>query len=267
MQQHVRLHRSAAEGSLSELVRWFWAVDFDIPGDEVFVQPVLSHPGANLSIGPSRTRLAVPDRIEATVVGVVTTLDERHLSGTGWNVAATLRPGALGAFLPGSAAELTDHIVPMRELLDLDAATLERDAIAAAPDVTAQFAVLADSLRGLIERAAERRVAVACEMARIGTLAETDRSIRSAAELATIAGVSLRTLQRQFREYAGVSPLWVIRRYRLIEAADAARAGRLPSWADLAAELGYSDQAHLVRDFTATLGIPPARYAASVTPL
>jgi AraC-like DNA-binding protein len=32
--------------------------------------------------------------------------------------------------------------------------------------------------------------------------------------------------------------------------------------AALAADLGYADQAHLTRDFTATLGVPPSRYAA-----
>jgi AraC-like DNA-binding protein len=26
--------------------------------------------------------------------------------------------------------------------------------------------------------------------------------------------------------------------------------------------LGYADQAHLTRDFTATIGVPPTRYAA-----
>ena len=33
-------------------------------------------------------------------------------------------------------------------------------------------------------------------------------------------------------------------------------------WGSLAADLGYADQAHLTRDFTATLGVPPSRYAA-----
>jgi AraC-like DNA-binding protein len=33
----------------------------------------------------------------------------------------------------------------------------------------------------------------------------------------------------------------------------------------LAADLGYADQAHLTRDFTATIGISPTRYAAPVT--
>ncbi|MHB1874571.1 MAG: helix-turn-helix domain-containing protein [Streptosporangiaceae bacterium] len=61
--------------------------------------------------------------------------------------------------------------------------------------------------------------------------------------------------------YAGVSPAWVIRRYRLIDAAEAVRDGRPVSWAGLAADLGYSDQAHLIRDFRAAIGQTPAAYA------
>ena len=34
-------------------------------------------------------------------------------------------------------------------------------------------------------------------------------------------------------------------------------------WAALASDLGYADQAHLTRDFTVTIGVPPARYAAA----
>jgi hypothetical protein len=36
------------------------------------------------------------------------------------------------------------------------------------------------------------------------------------------------------------------------------------SWAALAHDLGYADQAHLTRDFTATIGVPPSRYAAAL---
>jgi AraC-like DNA-binding protein len=56
----------------------------------------------------------------------------------------------------------------------------------------------------------------------------------------------------------------MMRRARLHEAALRAEAEGLASvnWAALAAELGYADQAHLARDFTATIGVPPTRYAA-----
>ena len=64
-----------------------------------------------------------------------------------------------------------------------------------------------------------------------------------------------------FLRFAGVSPVWVIRRYRLLDAAEAVREGQQVSWADVAAGLGYADQAHLIRDFRAATGQTPAAYA------
>ena len=71
--------------------------------------------------------------------------------------------------------------------------------------------------------------------------------------------LSVRTLQRLFAEYVGVSPKWVLRRSRLHEAAQRADSGSV-DWAALAADLGYADQAHLTRDFTAVVCVPPTRY-------
>jgi AraC-like DNA-binding protein len=81
-------------------------------------------------------------------------------------------------------------------------------------------------------------------------------------DLADRAGCSPRQLQRRFAEHVGVSPKWVIRRYRLYEAAERVARGTDVRWADLAADLGFSDQAHLTRELTQALGMPPERYAA-----
>ena len=72
---------------------------------------------------------------------------------------------------------------------------------------------------------------------------------------------SPRSLQRLFRTYVGVSPKWVIQRYRLHEAAEQLKNGGNIGQAALALSLGYTDQAHFVRDFKATVGTSPAAYA------
>jgi AraC-like DNA-binding protein len=71
----------------------------------------------------------------------------------------------------------------------------------------------------------------------------------------------VRQLQRLFKEYVGVSPKWVIQRYRLLDAAERVAAGTIVNWADLALELGYADQAHFIRDFKGLVGRSPAEYA------
>ena len=58
-----------------------------------------------------------------------------------------------------------------------------------------------------------------------------------------------------------MSPKWIISRYRVHEALEHAENARTVDWAAVAADLGHADQAHLVRDFTATVGVPPTAYA------
>lgn len=266
MREHVCFVRLDPPDELRGIVQWFWAVAWSMPPGEEFVQPVLSHPSANLSVGPRSSRGLDDDRIEATAVGVMTSVDRRRLRGHSWNVAAKLEPGAFGAFLQMDAAEVTDRIVPIGEITDIDGPSLESTMTTAAPDVEAQAGLLANSLIAGLARVDPGRLAAARQAACLGSLIETDRSIRNVAELASVSGLGVRSLQRLFREHAGVSPLWMIRRFRLIDAADAARNGQL-SWSQLAADLGYADQSHLSRDFKATVGISPGRYAATVTAL
>ena len=71
-------------------------------------------------------------------------------------------------------------------------------------------------------------------------------------------------LTRFLHEYVGVGPKWVIQHYRLHEAAEYAATGKPRDWADLAARLGYADQAHFIRDFKRFVGKSPTRYAATV---
>ncbi len=87
--------------------------------------------------------------------------------------------------------------------------------------------------------------------------------MRRLSQLCATAGTGQRSLQRLFLQHAGVSPTWVLRRYRLLEAAEAVRSGERVSWAHVATELGYADQAHLTRDFRAAIGQTPAAYAKS----
>lgn len=88
-----------------------------------------------------------------------------------------------------------------------------------------------------------------------------DRSITRVEHAAAQVGMSVRTLQRLFRHYVGVGPKWVIMRYRLHDAAHRLAAGEEAT--TVATELGWFDQAHFTKDFTALIGTSPAAYAAA----
>jgi len=88
-----------------------------------------------------------------------------------------------------------------------------------------------------------------------------NRTITRVDEVAHQFGTTPRTLQRLFRQYVGVSPKWVIKRYRLHEAAVHLADGDTLDWTKLAVDLGYFDQAHFINDFKALVGTTPAAYA------
>ncbi|CAL9334953.1 DUF6597 domain-containing transcriptional factor [Streptomyces sp. enrichment culture] len=132
------------------------------------------------------------------------------------------------------------------------------EAVLAAGDDDGAVAALDAFLLGLAPRLTPGAARAMALVERV----RTDRTIRRVSQLAELEGVSARSLQRLFAAHVGVSPKWVVLRYRVHEALERAEsAGRAPDWALLAAELGYSDQAHLSRDFTAAVGVPPGAYA------
>jgi AraC-like DNA-binding protein len=259
LRQRVRLTRHPASPALAGLVDRFWAVRWDLPPGVVHHQQVLTHPGANISVGNADARPGDREAgpIEARLNGVARSLTTRTLVGQGWTIAAMTRPGGLGAFVAGSAADFTDRIVGLGQAVRVDEAALT-EAITSEPDEAARVGVLAAAL---VQAVDPQRVQPASQVADLARLAESSRAIRRLADLCAAAGLGQRTLQRMFLHYAGVSPTWVIRRYRLLEAAEAVRDGSAVSWVQVAADLGYADQAHLIRDFRAAIGQTPARYA------
>lgn len=69
--------------------------------------------------------------------------------------------------------------------------------------------------------------------------------------------LSERQMQRLYKNYLGVSPKTYERILRFSKAVDVIRADQHPNWAAMASQLGYSDQAHLIRDFKSYSGMTP----------
>jgi len=88
----------------------------------------------------------------------------------------------------------------------------------------------------------------------------TDASILRIEDAAARLAVSPRTLQRLAHRAVGLPPAAIIRRRRLQEAAQRVREQPGARLADIAAELGYADQAHLASDFRAVLGLTASEY-------
>jgi transcriptional regulator GlxA family with amidase domain len=81
-------------------------------------------------------------------------------------------------------------------------------------------------------------------------------------DIASDIGWSRKHLARRFTNEVGLAPKTLALMLRFHRACGLARTGALAGWAAIAVEAGYADQAHLTRDFTLTIGVSPARYAA-----
>lgn len=229
---------------LAPFVEHYWTVTWDTGTEEV--HEVLPHPSVHLALEPDRSR----------VVGVQTGRFTARLEGKGRILGVKFRPGGFRPFIDHAAAELTDRTVSPGEVLDGDIGELEAEALALA-DPAAAFGVVEAFLSRRLP-APDRMVALVDQITR---RAAGDRDITRVEQLVDAFDISRRRLQRLFHDYVGVSPKWVIQRYRLHEAVERIADGGTIDWAALALELGYADQAHFIRDFRKLVGQPPARYA------
>jgi AraC-like DNA-binding protein len=243
-----RLARYDPAAALAPFIDFHWIVAWDLRGEDPHDQMILPHPNVNLAFEDSG----------AAIFGVDRKLFVRRLTGQGRALGVRFRAGGFRPFWPAPVGQLNDRTVPAAELFG-PAADEACRAVMAAPDGAG---MVAHAEKLLTERLPERDPVaehVAAMVARI----TADPSLRRVDQLAAALGMPVRRLQRLFSDYVGVSPKWVMRRARLHEAAERAEAGGQVDWAGLATDLGYADQAHLTRDFTETIGVPPARYAAA----
>ncbi len=235
------LERLAPPAPLDRLVRHVWIPEWHLR--EPYVQEVLAHPVVNV----------VFEHDGAAVHGVRRTRSRQELVGSGRAVGVMFRPAGFRPVLGASLASITDRSLPIADVFPGTGVPGPELASMPAEEAVARIA------SWLEPHVPDERVASE-DTTELVELVAADRSIARVDELAARAGTSVRHLQRRFADHVGATPKWVIRRYRLYEAAEATAHGDDVDWADLAARLGYSDQSHLTREFTA-VGVSPARYA------
>lgn len=96
-----------------------------------------------------------------------------------------------------------------------------------------------------------------CE--RAVALLEEDPS-RSVASIAEQLDVSHGYLDREFTRVVGLTPRSLARLLRVRRLLESLDVHATQDWSDLAIDLGWFDQAHLIRDFRRHTGVTPTRY-------
>jgi AraC-like DNA-binding protein len=254
------LRRPHAAGKLSharrrpspDLAYWiahYWMITWDLRGHAPHLAETLPHPNIHV----------VFEKDSSVVSGVQTRKFSRLLEGRSQVFGIKFKPGGFRPFLQSSVSSLADSSVPANRIFG--------KAVDALTTILASFRKESEkvSAANTFFRARlpepDDTVALAGQLvARI--LAEAN--IKTVNDLATRSGISKRSLQRLFNDYVGASPKWVIRRYRLHELMEKFHTRTQPHWAQIALDLGYFDQAHLINDFKSIVGYTPTRYQSQL---
>ncbi|MFB8087259.1 DUF6597 domain-containing transcriptional factor [Streptomyces sp. NPDC055992] len=250
---HVQFRRREPAAALRPYLEHYWLIDWDL--SQPYASHLVPHPSVNL-VFERYAGCGDEEAGYAEVSGIGLELFTQKLEGRGRVCGVQFRPGGFRPFAPGApVSRWTGRRLPVADVFAPPAPP------AAVLDPEAEDDRIAALDAYLLALGPEPDPRADLAMALVD-LVRTDRTILRVGGLARAEGVSARSLQRLFAAYVGVGPKWVILRYRIHEALERAGAGPDVDWAALAADLGYSDQAHLVRDFTATLGVPPTALAA-----
>jgi AraC-like DNA-binding protein len=251
-QANLRRDDRVAE-PLRPFVERYWSVRWDRTGRPPFRSEVLSHPSVNVSVEEGTDPRFGHHLPGVLLHGVVTRRFTVDLVGAGRVTAAKFRPGgfaALTGVLPANdgVTRLSGELGPSSVAL-LDAVLAHEDDDDRAAALDAALTPLAPEPPGPY-------------LDLLGLLGEMleDRGLVRVDQVAALGGMSVRSVQRLFATFVGVTPKAVLARYRLQDAAAAMDDGEVDDLAGLAASLGWFDQAHFSRDFRAVVGVTPSAY-------
>jgi AraC-like DNA-binding protein len=242
-----------AQGPLAAWSVHVWSLAWSVPLPASSTA-VIPHPTVHLTLeagppGEVRHGHALP---AALVHGVPVLRFAPALPAPGWAVGLHLRPGAVRDLTGTSARSLTGRVLRWTDVLpawDLQQVGTAADAAARAH---ALQAVAARALAGREPSPQGRRAR------EVEQLVRTDRDLVTAGQLAARLGTTQRSLQRLCADHLGVTPRWLLRRARVLDAQELLTRTRLPL-VEVAQSLGWYDQAHFTRDYAAVTGTSPAR--------
>lgn len=247
------IDRWGVPDDLTDLARRFWFPVWSVPAGRRAPQRVLQYPVCLLVITAEYARF----------YGVTTGISVTTLEGDGWAAGVMLQPAA-GALIGASpVSRWTDRHVDLTDLLGEPGAELTRRMRTlmtggAGTEHTHREggALYSAMLREHLPVDAEGLL-----INHVVAYVEDTPDVTRVHQLCERFELTERTLQRLTRRRLGLTPKWMIQRRRLHEAAERLR-GRDVPLASIAADLGYSDEAHFVRDFRTVTGMTPGTFSA-----
>ena len=201
--------------------------------------------------------LDAPTPFDGVLAGLATAPTLVHHKGHQHGLQLSLTPAGARAVFGVPAAELAERSVELEDVVGRLARSLreELEGYATWPE---RFAAVERVLLVLV-RQYDRGASVRPEVGQAWRLIRQSRGLTPVRAVAAGVGWSTRHLEQRFRSEFGITPKAAVRLTRFERSVSAARdPGR--RLADVAAECGYADQAHLAREWRDLAGLPPSRW-------
>ncbi len=244
-----QLTRYPPPAALAHFIERYWIIHWDLRGEAPFTSETLPQPYVNL----------VFEAEQARIHGVASKKYTKVLEGQGKVFGIKFKPGAIYPLLNAPLTTLTDRSIPVETLFG-STANVVGQAILALNDPAVMSALANELMLAHQPPLDETTKRAAIMVDRI----MHDRTMTKVTDIAAAFEVNQRTVQRIFQQYVGVTPKWVITRYRLHDAAEQLATGSDIKLVTIAQELGYFDQAHFINAFKATIGLSPTEYMRQV---
>ncbi|TGL44619.1 AraC family transcriptional regulator [Leptospira perdikensis] len=243
-------NRYFANTKLDYFIEHYWTVSWDLTDQEPYLAETLPYPSVHI----------VFEKENSKIFGVTRGRFSTLLKGKGSVFGIKFRPGGFYPFFQQFVSNLTDKTVPISELTKEDILPLEKE-IFQKEDEESRINIVETWLEKILPEPDPKIPLINTIIDKI----KEDRAIQSVEQITKLYSIKLRNLQRLFQEYVGVSPKWVIQRFRIQEVAERMEKEKTIQFADLALDLGYYDQAHFIKDFKNTIGLSPEEYLKTIS--
>jgi AraC-like DNA-binding protein len=202
------------------------------------------------------------EQAHSRVVGIVKGRFSVLLREQGAVFGVKFRPGAYYPFLKSSVSAITNRVIPFHEAFGMSSEALEQQLFT--QDTPEQMIPFAEAFLRECLPDPDYNIDF------INTIIQciqSDKSIVKVDDIVSRFPIHKRQFQILFRQYVGVSPKWIIQRYRLHEAVEKMAEDDITDWSKFALELGYYDQSHFIKDFKAIVGKSPETYTKLLSEL
>ncbi|HKO47726.1 MAG TPA: helix-turn-helix transcriptional regulator [Polyangiaceae bacterium] len=192
--------------------------------------------------------------VDIHAIGGRERVHRKQLRGGQRIVTARLRLDAANAVLGVPASAVAGSIVALEDLWGAPSTRRLLERFVGARDLLEAASILESAISARSAFADGQRARPPFVLAAADRLGSGNASVNA---IASDLGVSERHLRRVFREIVGLSPKTFAKVTRFRQALRAARKENHASWATIALDAGYYDQAHLISEFRTIAGVTP----------